>query len=351
MAGPKLYIDLDAIVANWRRMQRRVAPAHAAAVVKADAYGLGAGRVAAALAKAGCNRFYVAWPQEGANLRRQLGPAPEILVFHGVTADTLDLFRMHQLQPVLNHLEQIDLWLSSNAHPLPAALHVDIGMNRLGLSEAHWAAAARVMPQPTRLISHLACGDEDSAANPSQLARFRQAAALWPGVPRSLSATGGVYLGRDYHFDEVRPGIGLYGGGPRPAEGSAPETVVTLTAPILQVRDISEGDTVGYGCAWTAPSDTKTATIGLGYADGYLRSASNKGHVFVSGQQRPILGRVSMDLIVIDVTGLSVALGDDIELLGPNMPLSEVAAAMGTIDYEILTRLGSRLDRRYAGGE
>jgi alanine racemase len=126
---------------------------------------------------------------------------------------------------------------------------------------------------------------------------------------------------------------------------------VTLTAPILQVRDISEGDTVGYGCAWTAPSDTRTATIGLGYADGYLRSASNKGHIFVSGQQRPILGRVSMDLIVIDVTGLSVVPGDDIELLGPNMPLSEVAGAMGTIDYEILTRLGSRLDRRYAGGE
>jgi len=351
MAGPTLQIDLDAIVANWRMMQRRVAPAVAAAVVKADAYGLGVERVAAALSRAGCARFYVAWPQEGASLRRQLGPTPEILVFHGVTADTLDLFQIHHLQPVLNHLEQINLWLNSHAQMRSAAIHVDIGMNRLGLSETHWAAAARILPKPTRLISHLACGDEDSAANPAQLARFQKAATLWPGIPGSLAATGGAYLGRDYHFDEVRPGIGLYGGGPTPAEGSAPHTVVTLTAQILQVRDVKQGDTVGYGCAWTAPADTQTATIGLGYADGYLRSASNTGQVIVQGQKRAILGRVSMDLIVIDVAGLSVSPGDDIELLGPNMPLSEVAAAMGTIDYEILTRLGSRLERRYAGGE
>jgi len=351
MAGPTLQINLDTIVANWRMMQSRAASAVAAAVVKADAYGLGADRVGSALLKAGCTRFYVAWPKEGASLRRQLGPAPEILVFHGVTTDTLDLFQMYQLQPVLNHLEQIDLWLSSNVQHRPAAVHVDIGMNRLGVSEAHWAAAAKMMPKPTRLISHLACGDEDSASNPAQLARFRKAAALWPGVPRSLSATGGTYLGHDYHFDEIRPGIGLYGGGPAPAEGTAPRNVLALTAPILQVRDVNQGETVGYGCSWTASADSQTATVGLGYADGYLRSASNRAQVFVQGQKRPILGRVSMDLIVIDVTGLSVSPGDDIELLGPNMPLSEVAAAMETIDYEILTRLGIRLERRYAGDE
>lgn len=351
MAGPTLQIDLDAIVANWRMMRRRVEPAYAAAVVKADAYGLGADQVASALAKAGCSRFYVAWPQEGASLRRKLGPAPTILVFHGVTPDTLDLFQMYDLQPVLNHLEQIDLWLTSNVSPRPAAVHVDTGMNRLGLSEEHWAAAARMFPKPTRLVSHLACGDETSDANPAQLARFEKASALWPGIPRSLSATGGAYLGKDYHFDEIRPGIGLYGGGPTPAEGSPPHTVVTITAPILQVRDLKKGETVGYGCSWSADADTQTATIGLGYADGYLRSASNKGHVFVQGQKRLILGRVSMDLIVIDVTGLSVSPGDDIEVIGPNMPLSELAGAMGTIDYEILTRLGSRLDRRYSGGE
>ena len=347
----RLHIDLDALVANWRMMQRRVEPAYAAAVVKADAYGLGAKQVASALQKAGCRRFYVAWAEEGATLRRELGPAPEILVFHGVTPDTLDLFQMYALQPVLNHLEQIDLWTSSNVQPRSAALHVDTGMNRLGVSRAHWAAAARMLPKPSRLISHLACGDETSPANAAQLSRFTEARAHWPGVPASLAASGGAYLGKDYHFDEIRPGIALYGGGPTPADGSAPHTVVTLTAPILQVRDAHKGETVGYGGSWTAGSDCQLATIGLGYADGYLRSASNSGRVFVEGQKRPIVGRVSMDLIVIDVTGLSVSPGDEIEIIGPNMPLAEVAGAMGTIDYEILTRLGARLDRRYSGAE
>ncbi len=351
MAAAKLLVDLDAIVANWRMMQHRVAPAYAAAVVKADAYGLGARQVASALAKAGCSRFYVAWPQEGADLRRTLGPAPEILVFHGVTLDTLDLFQMYALQPVLNSLDQIDLWISSNVSPRPAALHVDTGMNRLGVPEAHWPPAARLLPTPSRLLSHLACGDEDSPANPAQLEKFTRAASHWPGVPRCLAASGGAYLGKGYHFDEVRPGIALYGGGPVPAEGAAPHTVATLTASVLQVRDVKKGETAGYGCTWSAEADAQLATIGIGYADGYLRHASNRGHVFVQGQKRPIVGRVSMDLIVIDVTGLSVSPGDDIELLGPNIPLSEAAAAMGTIDYEILTRLGARLDRRYAGGQ
>jgi len=351
MAAPRLHIDLDALVANWRMIQRPVEPAYPAAVVKADAYGLGARQVATALQKAGCSRFYVAWPQEGASLRRDLGHAPTILVFHGPTPDTLDLFQMYDLQPVLNHLDQIDLWLSSNVSPRPAALHVDTGMNRLGVSEAHWATAARLFPNPTRLVSHLACGDEINPNNAAQLERFQRARALWPGVPASLSASGGLYLGKDYTFDEVRPGIALYGGGPVPAEGSAPHTVVTLTASVLQVRDVRQGETAGYGCTWTAKADSQLATIGLGYADGYLRSASNKAHVFVQGQKRPIAGRVSMDLIIVDVTGLSVSPGDEIELLGPNMPLSEVAGAMATIEYEILTRLGARLERRYSGGE
>ncbi len=347
----RLHIDLDALVANWRMMQRRVEPAYAAAVVKADAYGLGAKQVATALSKAGCNRFYVAWAEEGAALRLELGPAPEILVFHGVTPDTLDLFQMYALQPVLNHLEQIDLWTTSNVQPRPAALHIDTGMNRLGVSPAHWAAAARMLPRPSRLISHLACGDETSDYNPAQLARFNNARALWPGVPAGLAASGGSHLGKDYHFDEVRSGIALYGGGPSPLDGSSPHTVVTLTAPILQVRDVPKGESVGYGYSWTAESDCQLATIGFGYADGYLRSASNSGKGFIQGQKRPIVGRVSMDLITIDVTGLSVSPGDEIEFIGPNMPLSEVAGAMGTIDYEILTRLGTRLDRRYSGAE
>lgn len=351
MAGPKLHIDIDALVANWRMFQRRAGHAQAAAVVKADAYGLGVEPVAKALAKAGCSRFYVAWPHEGSALRRVVGAAPEIIVFHGPTRDTMDVFAMYQLVPVLNHLEQIDMWLTGNIGARPTALHVDTGMNRLGLSEAHWAAAAKMFPKPIKLISHLACGDENSPRNAEQLEAFQRASALWPGIPRSLSATGGAYLGPDYHFDEIRPGIGLYGGGPAPAEGSPPHTVVTLTAPILQVRDIKKGETVGYGQTWTAKADTQLATVGLGYADGFLRAASNRGKAHIQGQKRPIVGRVSMDLIVIDVTGLSVFPGDDVEFLGPNIPLGEAASQMDTVDYEVLTRLGARLDRRYSGGE
>jgi len=351
MAGPRLHIDLDALVANWRMFQRRVEPAYACAVVKANAYGLGVEPVGKALAKAGCTRFYVAWPAEGGALRRAIGPTPEIMVFHGPTSDTMDIVQLYNLVPVLNSLDQIDLWLSGNTTPRPAAVQVDVGMSRLGLPEAHWATAAKMLPKPARLISHLSCGDEDSPNNAAQRETFESAAKHWPGVPRSLSATGGSYLGKPFHFEEVRPGIGLYGGGPTPAEGSAPHTVITLTAPILQVRDITAGAPVGYGGTWTATTDTTLATIGLGYADGFLRSASNTGMAFVGGQKRPIVGRVSMDLITVDVTGLSVSPGDEIELIGPNMPIGEVAGAMGTIDYEILTRLGSRFERTYAGGE
>ena len=351
MAGPRLHIDLDAIVANWRMFQRRVEPAYACAVVKANAYGLGADNVGPALAKAGCSRFYVAWPSEGGALRRAIGPTPQITVFHGPTPDTMDVFQLYHLTPVLNSLDQIDLWLTGNSAPRPAALHVDVGMSRLGLSEAHWAAAAKMLPKPVRLIAHLSCGDEDSPNNAAQLEIFERATKLWPGAPRSLSATGGSYLGKPYHFDEVRPGIGLYGGGPAPLEGSRPHTAVTLTAPILQIRDIKADTSVGYGGTWTANADTTLATVGLGYADGFLRSASNTGMAFVADQKRPIVGRVSMDLVVVDVTGLSVSPGDEIEFVGPNMPIGEVAGAMGTIDYEILTRLGSRFERTYVGGE
>lgn len=351
MAGPRLHIDLDAIVANWRMFQRRVEPAYACAVVKANAYGLGAEIVGPALSKAGCSCFYVAWPSEGGALRRAIGPTPQITVFHGPTTDTMDVFQRYTLTPVLNSLDQIDLWLTGNSAPRPAALHVDVGMSRLGLSEAHWVAAAKMLPKPVRLIAHLSSGDEDSPNNAAQLATFERATKFWPGAPRSLSATGGSYLGKSYHFDEVRPGIGLYGGGPAPLEGSRPHTVVTLTAPILQVRDIKAGTSVGYGGTWTADADTTLATVGLGYADGFLRSASNTGMAFVGGHKRPIVGRVSMDLVVVDVTGLSVSPGDEIEFVGPNMPIGEVAGAMGTIDYEILTRLGSRFERTYVGGE
>jgi alanine racemase len=346
MYGPVAHIDLSAIVDNWRMLGRRAAPAQAAAVVKANAYGLGAAQAARALAMAGCTRFYVAWPHEGAELRGAVGAGPEIAVFHGPSRDTLAEFAARGLEPVLNSLGQIDLW--SNAGP--ASIHVDTGMNRLGLSESDWATAARRFPKPVRLISHLACDGEPAHAR-IQLEAFNRARALWPGAPRSFAATGGVYLGRDYAMEEIRPGIGLYGGGPVPPSGERPKVVVSLRASVLQVRAAKRGETVGYGATWTAGRDCTLATVGLGYADGFMRAASNRGRAFVAGEKRPIVGRVSMDLIVVDVTGLRISPGDDIEFLGTNMPLSEVAESMGTIDYELLTRLGPRIERSWSGGE
>lgn len=351
MAGPTLHIDLTAIVANWRMFASRASQASVAAVVKADAYGLGAGPVAQALAKAGCSRFYVAWPHEGSALRRWLGGGPEISVFHGPTSDTMAVFADDHLVPVLNHPEQIRMWMSDMNSERPAAIHVDTGMNRLGLCEADWRAAAQVMTHPHRLISHLACADEDSPLNQQQLEAFHRACSLWPVSERSLAATAGTYLGANYHFDEIRPGIGLYGGGPIPPAGARPEPVIRLTAPVLQVRRVRTGQSVGYGASWTATCDSDLATVGLGYADGFLRAASNRGFVRICGQSRPVVGRVSMDLTIIDVTGLSVSPGDRVELIGTEMPLAQTARFMDTIDYEVLVRLGARLDRHYLGKE
>jgi len=346
----RLDINLDAIVANWRMFAARAPRAQAAALVKADAYGLGAARVCPALADAGCTRFYVAWPEEGARLRDVLGPAPEIVVFHGPTQDTLPIFDAHQLEPVLNSIAQIDLWQTSAPAQRRASLHLDTGMNRLGVPRSQWAEAAEKFQRPRRLLSHLACGDEfGHPMNAKQLEAFDGARPLWPEARRSLSATGGAYQAGRYTMDEIRPGIGLYGGGPDAPDGEKVKTVVTLTSPVIQVKTVRAGETVGYGATWTAPAEAQLATAGLGYADGFLRAASNRGMGVIRGEKRPIVGRVSMDLIVIDVTGLKVAPGDEIQFLGPDMPISEVAAAMNTIDYEILTRLSARLDRRYSG--
>lgn len=353
MTGPKAHIDLAALVENWRMLGGRAAPASAAAVVKADAYGLGAMQVGAALMRAGCRRFYVAWPEEGARLRQLdpvLGRGPEIAVFHGPTADSIDLFARHDLQPVLNSFDQIALWKKHGDPGRPVALHLDTGMNRLGVHQRDWPAAQQLLPDPAWIVSHLASPDEPTwASNERQLTFFRRAVELWPKAKRSFSSSAGVYLGPSYHFDEIRPGIGLYGGGPIPPNGEAPRPVVTLTAPILQVRRISPGEEVGYGGTSKAGAEGVIAALGVGYADGFLRSGSSRAHGYIRGEKRQVIGRVSMDLTMIDVTGLDVAVGDDVELLGPHMPIAEQAEAMGTIDYEILTRLGSRVTRSYSG--
>jgi len=350
--SPVATINVAAAVANWRMLASVARGASAAAVVKADGYGLGAAQIAGALARAGCRRFYVAWPQEGAALRKTLGAGPEIAVLNGFAGGGAAPFRDHDLQPVLNSMQDLKDWIALGADRPRAALHLDTGMNRLGLSGGDWSDAAELTRSspPGMILSHLACADEPAhPLNTRQLDRIREGAALWAGTPRSFAATAGIYLGADYAMEEVRCGIGLYGGGPAPPPGYALSTVLTLTTPVLQVRSIGAGETVGYGATFTSASPLQTATIGIGYADGFLRAASNRGYAVVQGEKRPILGRVSMDLVVLDVTGLNVSQGDPVELAGPAAPIGELATAMSTIDYELLTRIGSRVRRVYTG--
>lgn len=347
MASGTLTIDLDAIVANWRALDAASpATTETAAVVKADAYGLEAARVAKALAAAGVRRFFVALAEEGAALRRALGPGPEINVLSGHMAGDTWAIRDLALTPMLNSAEQVARHLEA----LPAApfgIQLDTGMNRLGMEPAEWAEVAGIVLArgPTLLMSHLACADEpDHPMNALQLETFR---ALTEGMPvaRSLAATGGILLGPAYHFDVTRPGIGLYGGAP--FADAAP--VLRLSLPVIQLRELEPGETVGYGCSWTAAGPARIATLAAGYADGILRSLSNRATLWAGDVPCPLVGRVSMDLVTVDVTHLS-EVPDALDLIGPHQGLDALAAAAGTIGYEILTALGPRYARRHVGG-
>jgi alanine racemase len=330
----------QAVAANFAAMRRRGGAA--AAVVKADAYGLGLGGIVPALLAEGCDTFFVARLEEGVALRA-LAPVSRIFVLDGATAQTASALRAHKLVPVLSSLPQIAAWGTHGA----AALHVDTGMNRLGLPQDE---VAQVTFAPVLVMSHLACGDDpDAAMNAVQLSRFKAALARLPPAPASLAASGGVFLGKDYHFDLVRPGIGLYGGHPQPGHGDNPmQCAVQLTGTVLQLRSIAAGDSVGYGATFRAPGPRTIATIALGYADGVLRSAGNRASVIIKGRRAPLVGRVSMDLITADVTGIDgVAVGDEAELFGPGLAVDEAAAQWGTISYELLTGLSRRVPRVY----
>ncbi|SIS91009.1 alanine racemase [Roseivivax lentus] len=345
MAQAELNIDLDAIVGNWRALDRQNT-GKTAAVVKADAYGLDAARVAPVLARAGARRFFVAIAEEGVALRRVLGPGPEICVFSGHMAGDAALLRDADLVPMLNSIDQMLRHVEAlPGHPL--GIQLDSGMNRLGMETAEWAALRDIaMAQRPRLVmSHLACSDEpDHAMNPDQCAAFRE---MTDGLdaPRSLAATGGILLGPDYHFDLARPGIGLYGG--LPFIDARP--VVYLDIPVIQVRDVAPGESVGYGNSWIARKPTRVATISAGYADGVLRAMGPEAHVYAGETRCKVLGRISMDLIAVDVTALA-APPEQVELLGRHQSIDTLADWAGTIGYEILTSLGARYARRYHGG-
>jgi alanine racemase len=352
-------VDLAAIAANYRDLARHVAPAECAAVVKADAYGLGAAAVAPALAEAGCRTFFVATLAEGVALRAVL-PDPRIFVFEGPAPADAATYLTARLGPVLNSLEQVDTWraaaMCSRAAPAPCAIQIDTGMARLGLSDAEVTALAEA---PARLgaldialvMSHLACAeDHDAPINADQRARFDALRARLPAAPASLANSAGCRLGRAYHYDLVRPGVALYGGYADRPGGPPMRPVAKLEARILQVRLIDTPQTVGYGATYAAAGPTRVATLGLGYADGYKRALGNRGRAALAGRRVPVLGRVSMDLVTVDVTGLPDDIarpGAAVELLGAAVPLDAVAEAAGTIPHDVLTGLGRRPVRRY----
>jgi alanine racemase len=355
-----LTVRLGAIAANYKSLKRLAGPTAAAAVVKADGYGLGAKMIAPALAGSGCDTFFVAKLAEGVALRPHVRGA-RIFVLEGVTADGVSVLLAHGLTPVMNSLSDIAVWAAASLaqgkgqHLLDGAIHIDTGLNRLGLRAdelsilaAEWRGRLAGI-NLVLLMSHLACADDMGAAAPmnhQQLERFRTALAMLPPTQASLAATSGIFLGADYRFDLVRPGIGLYGGGSRQ---NPAKCVAVLTARVLQTRRIDKGDSVGYGATFRAKRPTMLATVALGYADGIMRAASNKGAAAFKGARAPFAGRVSMDLLTLDVTDMKTPpqMGDEIELLGDQMPVRDVAAAWGTNAYEILTGIGARVPRRY----
>jgi len=358
-AAATLTVDLGALCANYRLLRDRAAPAACAAVVKADAYGLGAARVARALAAEGCRQFFVAQVDEGVALRARL-PGAEIYVLGGAPAGDEGACWTHALRPVVNSLEELARFARAARRRgrLAVALHIDTGMARLGLAPAELdrlvAEPARLAPLDLALVlSHLACADEpDHPLNRRQRDRFRRALLRLPRAPASLANSAGIFLGPSYHADLVRPGVALYGVNPIPSRPHPMREVIHLQAKILQVRDVDRGTTVGYGASHTAPRRGRIATVGVGYADGLPRSLGNVGFAALGEVRVPIVGRVSMDLITVDVSALPAArAGTSLTLIGGPCPIDAVAEAAGTIPYELLTRLGRRFRRRYVDGD
>ena len=348
-----LTVDLDALAHNLTLLRALAGGAEVAPVVKADGYGLGAVEVARRLTAEGAGAFYVARVAEGEALRRGL-PGPEIRVLDGCPDGAAARLQAARLTPVLSSLDQVETWRAAGGGD--AALHVDTGMNRLGLTPEEAAALAAARDrlrgvEVTTVLSHLACAEDAThPMNARQRGRLAEAAALFPGACVSLANSAGVLLGPDYAFDEVRPGIALYGGGPRGRPDPRLRPVATLTAPVLQVRTVRPGDSVGYGAAFTAERTLRVAVVAAGYADGVLRAGAPGLYGFLDGRRLPVLGRVSMDLIALDASDHPAARpGAPVELLGPDAPLDEVAATCGTLAYEVLTRVAPRAVRTYVG--
>ncbi|MGV6873345.1 alanine racemase [Pseudochelatococcus sp. B33] len=368
-----LEIDLDAVRTNYRLLRDRLAGAACGGVVKADAYGLGAARVAPALAAEGCRHFFVAHLDEALALLPHLPTGGTVYVLNGLTRDaTGEAARLSAagtpLVPVLNSTDQLAAWRREAARAgrvLPAVLQIDTGMSRLGLAPAEAEAAAGDAAAFAGLdvhfvMSHLACADEPRhPASAAQLANFRKARAAFAGHPAlgrarwCLANSSGIFLGADYHCDLVRPGAALYGVNPQPGGDNPMRGVVRLFARIIQTRSVPAGSHVGYGFTFEAARPTRVATLSVGYADGWLRSLSGRGAAWLGEHRLPILGRVSMDSVCVDASDVPEGLAETdaaVELIGLHQTVDDVAEAAGTIGYEILTSLGSRYRRIYTGG-
>ena len=360
-AGAVLSIDLAALVANWRLLKSRCAAKDTGAVIKADGYGVGAVQAAIALKGAGCATFYVAHIDEGIAVRAAVGPGPRVIVMHGPNRGTEKDFAAHQLIPVLNSPQQIAGWrtYTGAADILTECLvHVDTGMNRLGLTAREFADHAAgdgfVGLYPLALMSHLACAEMTHPLNETQRARFADMLAVFrakfPDAKASLTNSSGIFLPAAYHYDFARPGVALYGVNPTPDAPNPMIPVVRLAAKILQVRRVDQAATVGYGATVLAPDGAKLATVSIGYADGLPRSWGAGGHGFIDGIKCPVMGRVSMDLVTFDVSNVpdsSLQPGALVEIIGTHTSVDDAARAAGTIGYEILTSLGRRYHRHY----
>lgn len=363
---PRVALDRAALAANFGRMAALAPSARTGAAVKADGYGIGAAEASRVLYAAGCRDFFVAWADEGAALRLALPQRDaRIVVLQGLDPEGARLCLAAALVPVLSTPEDIACWRAAapGGPPLPAFLQLESGMNRLGLGKAAASEAAALVASGALRIdcvmSHLAAADEASGQSAHQLAVFRRLCDRFPGVPRSLANSAGIRLGQEFHCDLTRPGIALYGGGD-PQGVADLQTVATLTAAVLQIATARRGETAGYGASARLHRDTRIATVGLGYADGFPRAASGSGvhaapgrplpEAFLNGRCVPILGRISMDLTLLDVTDLpegAVAPGARAEFFGPNLSIDRAAASAGTIAYELLTGMGRRVTRMW----
>jgi alanine racemase len=355
--GGILTIDLTAIAANWLTLARQLIAVECAAVVKANSYGLGLKPVVTALARAGCKTFFVADLAEARTVRAGERHAT-IYVLHGFTLDAADAFIELGVRPVINSMTELAEWdtfVAARGWQGGAALHVDTGMHRLGVSPEEAAALAPRVHTPNHgialLLSHLACAElPDHPLTAIQLKMFRELRTLYAGIPASVANSSGIFLGDTAHFDLARPGAALYGVNPTPSRPNPMKSVVELAGRILQIRSVARDQTIGYGAAWTARRNSRIAVVALGYADGLLRAGSGNdersgGSGIVAGKRCPIVGRISMDLLALDITNLpdgAVRRGDLATLIGGELSIDDVATAAGTIGYEILTRLGPR---------